>query len=191
MARAVGSTPYARAGRPRRPRWLVVVFVVLLVVPVLEIAAIIAVGKAIGGWQTLLLLLVESALGAWLVRREGARAWTALNTALRTGQMPSRQLSDAALVLVGGTLLLAPGFLTDIVGFFFILPFTRPIARTLLEAAVAKRLLGGFSGRWGSGPGGPSDPRGPGGGGGAGGPRSEGGPGRPGQGPDIIDGEVL
>ena len=56
--------------------------------------------------------------------------------------MPSRQLADAALVLVGGTLLLAPGFLTDIVGFFFILPFTRPIARTLLEAVVAKRLLG-------------------------------------------------
>ena len=185
MARAVGSTPYARAGRPRRPRWLAVVFVLLLVVPVLEIAAIIAVGKTIGGWQTLVLLLVESALGAWLVRREGARAWAALDTALRTGQMPSRQLSDAALVLVGGTLLLAPGFLTDVVGFFFILPLTRPIARTMLEAAVAKRLLGGFSGRWGSGPGGPQAPRGPHGGGGRG---PEGPDGR---GPDIVDGEVL
>ncbi len=145
MARAVGSTPYARSGRPRRPRWLVVVFVLLLVVPILEIATIIAVGRTIGGWETVFLLLIESALGAWLVRREGARAWSALNTALRTGQMPSRELSDAALVLVGGTLLLTPGFLTDIVGFFFILPFSRPIARTLLEAAVAKRLLGGFA----------------------------------------------
>ncbi|WP_406830852.1 FxsA family protein [Pedococcus sp. KACC 23699] len=170
MARAVGSTPYARGRRPRRPRWLVVAFVLLLVVPVLEIATIIAVGKVIGGWQTLLLLLVESALGAWVVRREGARAWSALNTALRTGQMPSRQLADAALVLVGGTLLLAPGFLTDIVGFFFILPFTRPIARRLLEVAVARRLLGGFPGRWGSGPGGPT--------------------GRA-SGPDVVEGEVL
>ena len=171
MAPAVGRTPYAR-GRRRRPRWLLVVFVLLLVVPVLEIAAIIAVGKAIGGWQTLVLLLVESALGAWLVRREGARAWKALTTALNTGQMPSRQLADAALVLVGGTLLLAPGFLTDIVGFFFILPFTRPIARTLLEAAVAKRLLGGvFGGR---------------------GPGASGGPGgQPPSGPDVIEGEVL
>ena len=105
------------------------VFVLLLVVPILEIATIIAVGRVIGGWQALVLLLVESALGAWLVRREGARAWKALTTALNTGQMPSRQLADAALVLVGGTLLLAPGFLTDLVGFFFILPFTRPIAR--------------------------------------------------------------
>jgi UPF0716 protein FxsA len=150
MAPALGRTRYARR---RRPRWLAVVFVLLLVVPVLEIAAIVAVGKAIGGWQTLVLLLVESALGAWLVRREGARAWKALTTALNTGQMPSRQLADAALVLVGGTLLLAPGFLTDIVGFFVILPVTRPIARTWLEAVVAKRLLGGVFG--GAGPAGP------------------------------------
>jgi UPF0716 protein FxsA len=163
VAPAVGRTGVRRH---RRPRWLAVVFIVLLVVPILEIAAIIAVGKVIGGWQTLVLLLVESALGAWLVRREGARAWQALRTALRTGQMPSRQLADAALVLVGGTLLLTPGFLTDVVGFFFILPFTRPFARTLLEAAVAKRLLGGF---FGSGPPG----------------------GRPGGGPDVIEGEVL
>lgn len=177
MAPAVGRTPYARR---RRPRWLAVAFVLLLVVPVLEIAAIIAVGKVIGGWQTLVLLLVESALGAWLVRREGARAWKALSTALTTGQMPSRQLADAALVLVGGTLLLTPGFLTDIVGFFFILPFTRPIARTLLETVVAKKLLGGlFGGRVTSaGPG-----AGPGGSGGAGGQSSSG--------PDVIEGEVL
>jgi UPF0716 protein FxsA len=47
--------------------------------------------------------------------------------------MPSRQLADAALVLVGGTLLLTPGFLTDLVGFFFVLPFTRPIARRFLR----------------------------------------------------------
>ena len=138
MAPAVGR---ARGTRRRRPRWLAIVFVLLLVVPILEITAIIAVGKVIGGWQTLVLLLVESAIGAWLVRREGARAWKALRTARNTGQMPSRQLADAALVLVGGTLLLAPGFLTDIVGFFFILPFTRPIARRMLEAVVARRLL--------------------------------------------------
>ena len=181
MARAVGGTPYARSGRPRRPRWLLVVFVLLLVVPILEIAAIVAVGRTIGGWQTLVLLLAESVLGAWLVRREGGRAWAALTTALRTGQMPSRELSDAALVLVGGTLLLTPGFLTDIVGFFFILPFSRPIARTLLEAAVAKRLLGGFGGRWGRGPGGPGGPA-AGSGPGSSGPRS---------GPDVVEGEIL
>jgi UPF0716 protein FxsA len=145
-----------------------VVFVLLLVVPVLEIAVIVAVGRIIGGWQTLLLLVLESLLGAWLVRREGARAWSALTTALNTGRMPSRELADAALVLVGGTLLLTPGFVTDVVGFFLILPMTRPLARGVLEKVVARRLLGGFFG----------PPRGPG---------DRGGPGEG----DVIEGEVV
>jgi UPF0716 protein FxsA len=147
-----------------------VVFLLLLVVPVVEIAVIVAVGKVIGGWQTLLLLVLESLLGAWLVRREGARAWEALRTALNTGRMPSRELADAALVLVGGTLLLAPGFVTDVVGFFFVIPLTRPLARAVLEQVVARKLLSGYFG-------------------GSRGGRGGGGDG-PGEG-DVIEGEVL
>jgi UPF0716 protein FxsA len=131
-----------RGGR-RRPRWGWFVFLALLVVPVAEIALIVAVGSVIGGWQTIALLLVESALGAYLVKREGRRSWQALQVALNTGQMPGRQLADAALVLIGGTLLLTPGFLTDIVGFFFILPLTRPITRRWLQRVVERRLVDG------------------------------------------------
>lgn len=131
-----------RGGR----RFLGVFAAALLVVPLLEIAVIIAVGRVIGGWPTFLLLLVESALGAVLVRREGARAWTALTTALSSGRMPTGELSDAALILVGGTLLLTPGFITDVFGFFFVLPFTRPLARRLLTRVVERRLLGGTVG---------------------------------------------
>ncbi|NHI18434.1 FxsA family protein [Phycicoccus endophyticus] len=148
-------------------RW---VFLALLVVPLIEVAVIVAVGRTIGGWPTFLLLLLESLLGAWIVRREGGRAWAALRDALRTGRMPSRELADAALVLVGGTLLLTPGFVTDVAGFLVVLPLTRPVTRRWLEAAVARRLLGPF----GSWPGGPA-------GGGAGGE----GP------PDVIQGEVV
>jgi len=130
----------------RRRRWGLWLALALLVVPTLEIAVIVWVGQLIGGWPTLLLLLAESALGAWLVRREGARTWQALSTALRTGRMPAGELADAALVLVGGTLLLTPGFLTDVVGFACILPLTRPIARRVLEVAVSRRLLGAGAG---------------------------------------------
>lgn len=128
-----------RGGR-RRPGLAWIVFVALLVVPVAEIAVIVGVGRVIGGWQTLALLLVESALGAYFVKREGRRSWQGLRSALNTGRMPGRELADAALVLIGGTLLLTPGFLTDIVGFFFILPVTRPITRRWLQGVVERRL---------------------------------------------------
>ncbi|MEU4606170.1 FxsA family protein [Kribbella sp. NPDC023972] len=136
----------------------------LLVVPILEIYVIIQIGQVIGGWPTVGLLLVESALGAWLIKREGRRAWNALQNALQTGKMPGRELSDAALVLVGGTLLLTPGFVTDVFGFFFVLPFTRPLARRGLSAFLSRRLttqLGGANLTGfipGAGPTGPTGP---------------------------------
>ncbi|MGW6281704.1 FxsA family protein [Kribbella sp. NPDC055071] len=112
----------------------------LLVVPIVEIFVIIQIGQVIGGWPTVALLIVESALGAWLIKREGRRAWNALRTALDTGKMPGRELADGALVLIGGTLLLTPGFVTDIFGFFFVLPFTRPLARRAMTAFFGRRL---------------------------------------------------
>lgn len=117
----------------------VVLLVLFLLTPVVEIYVIIQVGQQIGALPTVALLLAESALGAWLVKREGRRAWRALQTALATGRMPGRELADAALVLVGGTLLLTPGFVTDVVGFALVLPVTRPLARRALGWLVARR----------------------------------------------------
>ena len=127
----------------------------LLVTPVIEIAVIIQVGQQIGVWWTVALLLVESALGAWLVRREGARAWRALNLGFQTGRLPTGELADAALVLIGGTLLLTPGFVTDVVGFCFVLPFTRPVARRALQAFLARRAVTFVQTRVARSPGGP------------------------------------
>ncbi len=116
--------------------------------PILEIYVIVQVGSAIGALPTVLLLVVEALLGGWLVRREGKRAWEALRTATSTGRMPGRELADAALVLVGGTLLLTPGFVTDIFGFFFVLPFTRPLARRVVSAVIARRAAREFDARY-------------------------------------------
>lgn len=124
----------------RRPRWLTALFLALLVTPTIEIAVIIGVGRVIGGWPTVALLVIESALGAWLMRREGNRAWSALSVALNTGRMPSRELADGALILIGGTLLLTPGFVSDILGFFVIAPPTRPVARRWLQVVIERRL---------------------------------------------------
>jgi UPF0716 protein FxsA len=112
----------------------------LLLVPIAEIYVIVQVGQAIGAGPTILLLIADSVLGAWLVRHEGRRAWENLNRTLAAGRMPTKELADGGLLLVGGTLLMAPGFLTDVLGYFLVLPFTRPIARKFLVAWMASRV---------------------------------------------------
>jgi len=115
--------------------------VLFVLVPLLEIYFVVKAGQTIGlGW-TVLLLVVDSVLGAALLKREGAAAWRALRDALASYRMPARELADGVLVLVGGTLLLTPGFVTDVFGFFFILPFTRPLARKALTAFITRKFL--------------------------------------------------
>jgi UPF0716 protein FxsA len=127
---------------PRRLRisgW--VLLVAFVVVPLVEIYVLIQVGQVIGAWWTIGLLIADSVFGSWLIRREGRRAWQALNTALRSGQMPAKELADGALILVGGTLMLTPGFVSDALGLLMILPFTRPLARRLLTGVVTRHLV--------------------------------------------------
>jgi UPF0716 protein FxsA len=160
-------------GRPRRvPGWLLALL--FFGVPLLEIWALIQVGQVIGPWWTILLLVVASILGAWLIKREGGRAFRALTTALSEGRMPARELADGILILTGGVLMLTPGFLTDIVGILLILPVTRPVARRLLTRVVAARLLAPGPGRDGAGGTGP-DARRP----------------RPGSQGPVVEGEVV
>jgi UPF0716 protein FxsA len=125
--------------RRRSIRW--VLFVLFVVVPLLELYVLIQVGQVIGAWWTILLLVLDSILGTWLIRREGSRALAALRTALETGRMPARELADGALLLIGGTLMLSPGFVTDVFGILLILPFTRPVFRRVLTRVVAARLI--------------------------------------------------
>jgi UPF0716 protein FxsA len=154
-----------------------------VIVPLVEIYLIVQAGQAIGiGW-TILILVADSVLGAVLLKREGRAAWRSLTNALTSYRMPARELADGALILVGGTLLLTPGFLSDVLGFFFLLPFTRPIARRALTAVITRKFLGGPAGPAMSGAGG-------GAGGGAG--RGAGSSGtRQSPGSETVRGEVV
>jgi UPF0716 protein FxsA len=119
------------------PALLLLAFVA---VPIVELYVILQVASVIGGWQTIALLIAESFVGTWLIRREGRRTWKAFSAALEARRPPAREVADGALVIVGGTLLLTPGFLSDILGFFFLLPLTRPLARKLLLRLTARRV---------------------------------------------------
>ena len=125
--------------RTRLPWWLLALLFVG--VPLLEVYLIVQLGQVIGAWWTILLIIGAGVLGTYLIKREGSRAWRALQQALAEHRMPARELADGALVLIGGTLLLTPGFVTDAVGLACVLPFTRPLGRRVLTRVVARRLV--------------------------------------------------
>lgn len=117
----------------RRAPW---VLLGLGVLAVAEIALLVWVAGEVGiGW-TLLALLLLAAVGGFLLRREGARAWASLREAQTQPDEVGRKVSDAALVLVGGLLLMLPGFLTDVLGIICLVPATRPLARRGVQAVL-------------------------------------------------------
>ncbi len=115
-------------------------FIIFIVVPILELYVLIQVGQAIGVWYTLLLLVADSVVGTWLVRSQGRAAWIRFNAAMAEGRIPAREVLDGALIILGGAFLLAPGFITDAFGVFFLLPPTRAIARRVLVRVFAGRF---------------------------------------------------
>jgi UPF0716 protein FxsA len=105
---------------------------VFIVVPIVELWVIIQVGQAIGALPTIALLIVDSILGAWLLRHQGRQAWRAFNETLAAGRVPARETGDGALIVFGGALLLTPGFCTDVLGLLLLLPPTRAVIRRIL-----------------------------------------------------------
>ncbi|MDO5065653.1 MAG: FxsA family protein [Propionibacteriaceae bacterium] len=102
-----------------------------------EITCLIAVASHLG-WWTLALIAATTLVGAWLLQREGRRTWQALSRSMSSGALPPGQTADAALVMLGGFMLIAPGFLSDVVGLLFLLPFTRPLVRSLCGRLVGR-----------------------------------------------------
>ena len=111
------------------------------VVPLAELFVLWQVGGAIGIIPTLVLLLLDSVLGGVLMRSQGRAVWRRFNLAIAQRQPPAREIVDGALVILGGALLLTPGFLTDLVGLLLLLPPTRAIVRHAVVRGAGRRLF--------------------------------------------------
>ncbi|WP_018132022.1 FxsA family protein [Effusibacillus pohliae] len=120
-----------------------ILFLLFIVVPIVELYILIQVGKVIGGWQTILLVLLTSGLGAYLAKTQGRTVWRRLQTELSLGRPPGDALLDGVCVLLGGLLLLTPGFATDVLGLILLLPPTRVPIKRIAKRWIAKRLSRG------------------------------------------------
>lgn len=113
----------------------------LLCWPIAELYVAIQVAGAIGVGLTVILLLAGWPLGLALLRAEGRGAWRRLQAASATGRSPGREVLDGALILAGGSLLIVPGFITDVLGLVLLLPPTRALARIGLVRNLQSRLV--------------------------------------------------
>src|SRR5262249_38889535 len=129
-----------RSNRRLTMRRLGLLVALLIVVSAVEIAVVIAVGHAIGWGLTLLLLLSTSGLGAWLLRREGGRAWRAFREGASVGRPAGYAATDGVLVLAGGVFMLVPGFVSDVVGLLLLVPPTRHLVRGFVQSSLATRM---------------------------------------------------
>jgi UPF0716 protein FxsA len=114
---------------------------IFIVVPIAELYVLIQIGSAIGILPTIALLILDSVLGAALMRSQGRAAWMRFNRAVEEGRVPGREVIDGVLVIFGGALLLTPGFISDFLGLILLLPPTRAIVRTVLVRRFAERIL--------------------------------------------------
>ncbi|MHA1560045.1 MAG: FxsA family protein [Alphaproteobacteria bacterium] len=121
--------------------------IILLVVPVLEIAVFILVGGQIGlGW-TLLLILATAVLGTMLLRRQGFAVLERMREDVNLGRVPAAAMAHGVLIIVAGVLLLTPGFVTDALGFMLFVPQLRVWVWQILAPIFFARLSGRWS-RW-------------------------------------------
>jgi UPF0716 protein FxsA len=111
-----------------------IVLLVVLIVPFAEIYLLLGVGSIIGAFPTILLVVFTAVLGTWLLRQQGFATFRRFQESLARGEIPAYEMIEGPLILVGGALLLTPGFITDILGLACLIPSTRKkIAQYIIE----------------------------------------------------------
>lgn len=110
----------------------------IIIVPALEIWVLILSGKAFGVLTTILLIILTGVLGAWLAKHQGMEALRQAQERMRYGEMPGDVIIDGLCILVGGVVLLTPGFITDAIGFFLLVPTTRKFVKPMIINTLRK-----------------------------------------------------
>ncbi len=118
-------------------------FLLIIIIPAAEIGLLLFSGKTIGVWPTLLLILSTGVIGTYLAKREGLQTIRKAQEQLSRGQLPGDALLDGICILVGGVLLITPGFITDILGFLMLFPPTRRVCKFLMVNALRKKIDSG------------------------------------------------
>ncbi|WP_231688126.1 FxsA family protein [Bacillus sp. FJAT-18017] len=113
-------------------------FILIIAVPAAEIGVLLWSGKQIGVPLTVLLIILTGILGTYLARSQGMKIINQARQQLNYGQMPGDAVLDGVCILIGGTMLLSPGFLSDVFGILLLLPLTRKFFKRWLALAIKR-----------------------------------------------------
>lgn len=114
------------------------VFLFFLIVPFVEIYLLLQLGDIVGVFPTVLFVVFTAVLGAWLLKRQGFATWQRFQTNLAQGEIPAYEMIEGPILLVGGALLLTPGFFTDVLGFACLIPQAR---RKFVQYIIENHLI--------------------------------------------------
>ncbi len=114
--------------------------IIFIAMPIVEIAVILRVGSALGWLPTLGIVILTAVLGTIMLRQQGLATLNKARSRLGSGEMPAQQLLEGVLLMVGGVLLLTPGFVTDAFGFACLIPWSR---QWLAGKIAARAIIGG------------------------------------------------
>ena len=120
-----------------------VLALVFIVVPVVEIFLLIQVGGIIGAWWTIGLVVLTAVIGVRLLKLQGISTLMRAQEKMQTGQMPAQEMLEGIGLIVAGAFLLTPGFFTDAVGFFLLIPPARAwlVSRVVASLAVSGKFV--------------------------------------------------
>jgi UPF0716 protein FxsA len=110
-----------------------------IVAPLAELAVIVQVAGTVGVLNTVGLLIAVSIVGAWLAKRQGLVTLRRIQAATARGEVPNRELADGALILLAGALMIAPGFISDVVALLLLIPPLRAVVRRVMVRSLAER----------------------------------------------------
>ena len=111
---------------------------VILIIPFAEIYLLLQVGSIIGALPTIFLVVFTAVLGAWLLRQQGFATFRQFQENLAQGVIPAYEMIEGPIILLGGILLLTPGFITDILGFACLI---RPLRKKIAQYVIEHHLI--------------------------------------------------
>ncbi|UCD71526.1 MAG: FxsA family protein [Syntrophobacterales bacterium] len=116
---------------------------IFIVVPLIEILLLIEIGSRIGALNTIFIIILTGILGGYMMRQQGFTIIRNIREDLSQGRMPTGELINGTLVLVGGIVLLTPGFFTDALGFILLIPATRRFILKRIQILIQRKIESG------------------------------------------------